>query len=78
MTIKLQTADDVRKFVNLVASYDTPIECWEINGHRVVNANSVMYLFTLDFTRRLGIRIHTQDTELENEFYKKLERFEVK
>lgn len=78
VTIKLNTADDVNKFVNTVASYDAPIECWEVNGHKVINANSVLFLFTLDFNRNLGVRIHTNDAKLEEEFYSKLERYEVR
>lgn len=78
ITIKLNTADDVKKFVNIVSNYDAPIEIWEIDGHKVINANSVLYLFTLDFNRNLCARIHTKNTDLIEEFYNKLERFEVR
>ena len=76
--IKLNTADDVNKFVNLVSSYDAPIEVSEVNGFKVVNANSILYLFALDFNNKLCVRMHTQNTELAKEFYDKLERFRAK
>jgi phosphotransferase system HPr-like phosphotransfer protein len=76
--IKLNTADDVNKFVNLVSSYDAPIEVSEVGGFKVVNANSILYLFALDFNKKLCVRIHTQDAKFAKEFYDKLERFKVK
>jgi phosphocarrier protein HPr len=57
--VKLQSIDDVKTFVQLVNEY--PYEIDLISGRHVVDAKSIMGIFSLDLTEPLTVQIHSDD-----------------
>lgn len=61
-----KTLEDVKKFVNLAMLKDYELDM--ISGKYVVNAKSIMGIFSLDLTKPIVLEAHTEDdTELESE-----------
>lgn len=61
-----KTLEDVKKFVNLAMLKDYELDM--ISGKYVVNAKSIMGIFSLDLTKPITLEAHTDnDPELENE-----------
>ena len=60
--IRLSTIEQVRNFVNIVSKYDYEIDLK--SGRYVVDAKSIMGIFSLDLTRPLTLTVHGKD-ELE-------------
>ena len=62
--VKIVTIDDVKKFVAAVSSFNYDIDL--ISGRYAVDAKSIMGLFSIDLSKELKLRAHTDDTaELE-------------
>lgn len=59
--IKLSTIEEVRKFVNIVCSYDGDIDLK--SGRYVVDAKSIMGIFSLDLFNPIDMEIHSDDCE---------------
>ena len=57
--IRLSTIADVRNFVNLVAAYDGEIDL--ISGRYVVDAKSIMGIFSLDLSKPIDLNIHAEE-----------------
>lgn len=61
-----KTLEDVKKFVNLAMLKDYELDM--ISGKYVVNAKSIMGIFSLDLTKPITLEAHTEDdADLENE-----------
>ena len=61
-----KTLEDVKKFVNLAMLKDYELDM--ISGKYVVNAKSIMGIFSLDLTKPITLEAHTEDDlELESE-----------
>ena len=61
-----KTLEDVKKFVNLAMLKDYELDM--ISGKYVVNAKSIMGIFSLDLTKPITLEAHTEDdAELEGE-----------
>ncbi len=60
LKVKLDTIDDVKNFVNVVNRY--PFDCDITVGKYVVDAKSIMGLFSLDLTKVLTLTLHSDDT----------------
>ncbi len=61
-----KTLEDVKKFVNLAMLKDYELDM--ISGKYVVNAKSIMGIFSLDLTKPITLEAHTEDdTELMDE-----------
>ena len=61
-----KTLEDVKKFVNLAMLKDYELDM--ISGKYVVNAKSIMGIFSLDLTKPITLEAHTEDdTALESE-----------
>lgn len=61
-----KTLEDVKKFVNLAMLKDYELDM--ISGKYVVNAKSIMGIFSLDLTKPITLEAHTEDdTSLESE-----------
>lgn len=71
--IRLYTLQDVRDFVNIVSSADFEIDL--TSGRYVVDAKSIMGIFSLDLLNPIQVTAHTEDAE---GLKAKLERFIVK
>lgn len=55
-TIMLSQFDDVKKFVDIAASKDYDVEL--LSGKYIVNAKSIMGVFSLDLTKPITVRAH--------------------
>ena len=54
--IKLDTFDRVKKFISIVDKFENDVDI--ISGRYLVDAKSVMGIFSLDLTRPLTVIIH--------------------
>ena len=59
--IMLSSIDDVKNFVNIVNKYEFDIDL--ISERYVVDAKSIMGIFSLDLTKTITVEAHTQDSE---------------
>ena len=59
--IKLSTIEDIRKFVDIVTRQDYDIDL--SSGRYVVDAKSIMGIFSLDLMNKILLPAHTDDVE---------------
>ena len=71
--IMLKTIQDVRDFVNSVV--DITYEVDLIQGRYVVDAKSIMGIFSLDLLSPITVVAHTEKA---GEFFARIEKYEVK
>ena len=69
--IVLGTINDVKEFVNIVSHYDFNIDL--SSGKYVVNAKSIMGIFSLDLTKKIKLTAHTDD----DDFFEKIKKYIV-
>ena len=71
--IKLSSIQDVREFVEIVTGFDMEIDlsC----GRYVVDAKSIMGIFSLDLMSAITLTAHTDD---EKKLFDELKKFIVK
>lgn len=74
--ILINDIDLVKKLVNLVTQYEEDIDL--VRGRYVIDAKSVMGIFSLDLSRPIIIGIHTDDVEIANKFFADLENIGIK
>ena len=60
-TVLLSSINDVKNFVNIVTKYDYEIDL--ISGRYVVDAKSIMGIFSLDLTQPIKVEAHGEDCE---------------
>ena len=58
--IKLSSIEDVRNFVNIVSKYSMDIDL--MSGRYVVDAKSIMGIFSLDLLKPIKLTAHAEDT----------------
>ncbi len=58
--IMLSSINDVKNLVNIVNKYDFDIDL--ISDRYVVDAKSIMGIFSLDLTKPITVDAHTDDT----------------
>ena len=73
-TIYLDTIARVKSFVNLVNRYDNDFDL--LKGRYVVDAKSIMGIFSLDLSKSIELNIHASESETE-EILKVLETYLV-
>ena len=62
--VKIETIDEVKKFVSTVMTFNYDIDL--ISGRYAVDAKSIMGIFSIDLSKELKLVAHTDDTaELE-------------
>ena len=61
--ILLEMASQVKKFVNIVQSYSFEIDLR--SDRYVVDAKSILGIFSLDLSKPVNVEIHAEDDELE-------------
>jgi phosphotransferase system HPr-like phosphotransfer protein len=71
--IRLSTIADVQEFVSIVAR--SPIDIDLLSGRYVVDAKSIMGIFSLDLLKPIKLNAHSDDTD---ELFAALDRFIVK
>ena len=59
--IRLSTIEEVRNFVNIVSKYDYEIDL--TSGRYVVDAKSIMGIFSLDLSKPIKVEIHNDNCE---------------
>lgn len=59
MNIRLSTIQDVQNFVNIVNRYDLDIDL--SSGRYIVDAKSIMGIFSLDLLQPIQLTAHTED-----------------
>lgn len=64
--IILGSINEVKSFVNMVSKYDCDIDL--ISGRYVVDAKSIMGIFSLDLGKPIKVEVHCDDAaELDSE-----------
>ena len=61
VTIRLLMAEQVKQFVNIIARYNCEIDLR--SGRHVVDAKSILGIFSLDLSRPLTLEIQGEDPE---------------
>lgn len=57
--IMLKSINDVKDFVNIVNRYDFDVDL--TSGRYVVDAKSIMGIFSLDLSKPIRVEVHTDD-----------------
>ena len=57
--ISLNSIDKVKSFVNEITKYDVDFDL--ISGRYVIDAKSIMGIFSLDLSKPIELNIHTED-----------------
>lgn len=73
--IKLDTIEKVEKFTSIIETFKNEIDI--ISGRYVINAKSVIAIFSLDLTSVLKVIIHDATIEEIGRLQKVLEEFRV-
>ena len=60
-TVILSSINDVKNFVNIVTKYDFEIDL--TSGRYVVDAKSIMGIFSLDLTKPIKVEAHSDDCD---------------
>ncbi|HBQ63819.1 MAG TPA: serine kinase [Clostridiales bacterium] len=75
-TIQLKSINEVKDFVNTVNRFDCDIDL--ISGRYVVDAKSIMGIFSLDLSKPIRMEIHADNcSETEEALSKSISRFLV-
>ena len=72
VTIFLNSIDKVKSFVNTLAAFDCDFDL--ISGRYVIDAKSIMGIFSLDLSSPLIVEVYSDDCA---EFLEKLKKFEA-
>ena len=58
--ISLNSIDKVKSFVNTIAQFDFDFDL--ISGRYVIDAKSIMGIFSLDLSKPIDLNVHAQDS----------------
>ena len=61
VTVSLASINDVKGFVNIVSKYDFDVDL--ISGRYVVDAKSIMGIFSLDLSKPIDVEVMTDDCD---------------
>ena len=61
--ISLNSIDKVKSFVNDIAKYEFDFDL--VSGRYVIDAKSIMGIFSLDLSKPLDLNIHSEGEDLE-------------
>ena len=59
VTINLSSIDKVKSFVNDIAKFDSDFDL--VSGRYVIDAKSIMGIFSLDLSKPIDLNIHAED-----------------
>ena len=59
VTITLNSIDKVKNFVNDITRFDSDFDL--VSGRYVIDAKSIMGIFSLDLSRPITLNIHNED-----------------
>ena len=57
--ISLNSIDKVKSFVNVIGQFDSDFDL--ISGRYVIDAKSIMGIFSLDLSQPIDLSIHSED-----------------
>ena len=60
--VKIDTINDVKKFVNTVSRYDFDVDL--ISGRYAIDAKSIMGIFSIDLSQELTMKAHTDNADV--------------
>ena len=69
----LNSINDVKEFVNVVSKYDFDVDL--TSGRYVVDAKSIMGIFSLDLGKPIKVEVHSDDCD---KFMSEIDSFIVK
>ena len=61
--ISLNSIDKVKAFVNEISRFDCDFDL--VSGRYVIDAKSIMGIFSLDLSKSIDLNIHTEGKQLE-------------
>ena len=70
--VMFKTTNDVKEFVSIVNQCDFDVDL--ISGKYVVNAKSIMGIFSLDLTKNIILEV---DTDEDSDFFEKIKKYIV-
>lgn len=59
--ISLNSIEKVKSFVNDIAKFDTDFDL--VSGRYVIDAKSIMGIFSLDLSKPINLNVHSEDDE---------------
>ena len=74
MRVSLDTIDKVKSFVNTINRFDCDFDL--VSGRYVIDAKSILGIFSLDLSKPIDLQIHADDDELK-EIQSILESYQV-
>ncbi len=74
--IQLETVEEAKRFVRICAGADFPVEL--AYGTYVVDAKSILGIFSLDLSKQLEVRVHCGDEAVFEAFSEKIRDFLAK
>lgn len=75
MNVKLNSVDKVKSFVDIVSRY--PVDMDLVNGRYVIDAKSIMGIFSLDLSKTLELTINSSDSKLCDSIMKSVSMYQV-
>ena len=73
VSISLNSIDKVKAFVNDISKYDFDFDL--VSGRYVIDAKSIMGIFSLDLSKPIQLEAHSDDCEA---FFDEIKNFIVK
>ena len=61
--ISLNSIDKVKSFVNAITQFEFDFDL--ISGRYVIDAKSIMGIFSLDLSKPITLNVHAEDTSME-------------
>ncbi len=61
--ISLNSIEKVKSFVNDLSRFDADFDL--VSGRYVIDAKSIMGIFSLDLSKPIDLNVHAEDSELE-------------
>ena len=71
--IELDTIDGAKQLNEIALSYEEDIDI--IKGRYVIDAKSILGIFSLDISKPVKIKIHSDDLSLLDKFYQDIKDF---
>ncbi|HHX72517.1 MAG TPA: HPr family phosphocarrier protein [Clostridiales bacterium] len=73
--IHLSSIEDVKQFVNAASLADFEVDL--ISGRYIIDAKSIMGIFSLDLSKDIDLRAYCDDEAKLAAFFKQIEKFTV-
>lgn len=62
VSISLNSIEKVKSFVNEIAKFESDFDL--ISGRYIIDAKSIMGIFSLDLSQQITLKIHAEENEL--------------